>query len=143
MPLTRSRKPMKRSRLNPQGKKASLWRKVKAKGEKKLLLENRIYCLACGSSDPTPAHAFRRWHTKSEEILGLFAPLCADCHRRIDLLGERFAYPLITHLIECAEAEREPDICFATATDNDLRELAERLMPEETFFALRQKVARV
>ena len=108
--IKRSEKPL------GHGKRYERWRKIKAEGERKLFLENRIYCLVCGSSDTTPAHAMRRWH--APEMLDLFAPLCATHHGRIDLLGERFAYPLIVYLLDCAERECEPEIVTSWTTAN-------------------------
>lgn len=130
---------LKRTRLNKVGRRGKIWKKVRAEPERKLFLENRIYCLVCGSSDTTPAHVWRRWHS-TKEMLEIFAPLCKTDHNRIDALGERFAYPLITYLIECAEYERQPEIDFRIADDKDLRDFANKLMPEEAFYELRRKL---
>lgn len=138
-PMRRSQKPLKRGRLNKIGRRGKVWKKIKKPQDKKLFESNLVFCLVCGSSDVTRAHPWRRWHS-TEEMLAVFAPLCATDHHRLDALGERYAFPLISYLLETAEGEREPEINFNTASDDELRKFAAKLMSEEEFWKLRRNL---
>lgn len=97
---------MKRSRLNPRGKKVKAWESARRQLKVKFEAANVTRCELCGTDDFLSfAHSKKRRHIQGDE-LNEVALLCIPCHQSAELLPEAEMTITIRRII----AERETQI---------------------------------